>query len=122
MDLIIEGHPAELEWLRREIEAELGAEADVEAETASNPIELSEPLIISLIVALGGPVVVRKIADVLKRRYAHVEKMAEIEKELRLRELDNAHELTKLKLKQVNDDGEEHELTEAQFAASAGNP
>lgn len=122
MDLIIEGHPAELEWLRREIVAELGADADVESETAGNPIELSEPLIISLIVALGGPVVMRKIADVLKRRYEHLEAIAVIEKELRLKELENTHELTKLKLKQVDDNGDEHLLTEAQFAASAANP
>ena len=119
MDLIIEGNPAELEWLRREIEDELGAEADLEAQTSStDPDTLNEPLIIALIVALGGPVVVRKVADVLKRRYQHKETIAEIAKELRLGELQIESEL---RLKQVEADGRRRPLTEEELAALAGN-
>jgi hypothetical protein len=90
MDLIIEGDPAELEWLRRQIESDVGSEAEVEQIPDRTGEELREPLTVALIVALGGPKLIQAIADVLKRRYQHQEEIERIRAELRVAEL-SAH-------------------------------
>jgi hypothetical protein len=94
MDVVVEGHPAELEWLRREIERELGAEAQLEAIPSLDAEELREPLIIALIVSLGGPALVSGLVQVLKCRYAHKEEMERISAELRMAEMDHQYRLT----------------------------
>lgn len=87
MDLIIEGDPAELEWLRRQIESDIGPEAEVERVPDREGEELREPLTIALIISLGGPKLVEAVASVLKRRYQHQEEIERIRTELRLAEL-----------------------------------
>jgi hypothetical protein len=111
VDLIIEGHPAELEWLRRQIEAEVGRDAQLEAVPSQESDKLSEPIIISLIVALGGPVVVTSVAGIIKRRYQHKEEMRKLDVQLRESEMQHEFEMTELKLK-VRDGDQEREIVE----------
>ena len=116
MDLVVEGHPAELEWLRREIEKELGAEAQLEAIPSRDSEELREPFIIALIVSLGGPALVGGLVQVLKRRYAHKEEMERINTELRVAEMNHEYKLTELRLKVMKDDDHEEPISEAELA------
>ncbi|HEX7461827.1 MAG TPA: hypothetical protein VF317_06610 [Dermatophilaceae bacterium] len=118
MDLIIEGHPAELEWLRREIEQDCGDDAALEAVPAHDGEELREPLIIALVVSLGGPATVRSIAGVLKRRYQHVEEMRRIANEQRLTELQHEQKMTALRLRVADEEGE-RQTSEEELAAMA---
>jgi hypothetical protein len=119
MDLVIEGHPAELEWIRREVERELGARADLEAVPSRDAEELREPLIIGLIVSLGGPAIVTSLVSILKRRWENQEEMERIRNELRIAELDHDYRLTELKLRVVEDDDSEHVLDERDLVAMA---
>lgn len=112
MDLIIEGHPAELEWLRREIERELGAEAQLEAVPSQDSEELREPIIISLIVALGGPTVVKAIRDIIKRRYQHKDEVKRLDVQLRESEMKHEYEMTELRLRLAGEDGNERDINE----------
>jgi hypothetical protein len=118
MDLIIEGHPAELEWLRRQIEAECCDDAALEAVPEQGAEELREPLIIALIVSLGGPVLVKSIVDVLKRRYQHIEEMEEIARDLRLAELQHEQKMTELRMR-ISDGSGERETSESQLVDMA---
>ena len=87
-DLIIEGDPELLEELRREIEATLGAQAQLEPITSTAVGEFREPIIIGLIVALGGPAIITGIVDIVDRVLTHRERMAE----LRLKVLEDDEE------------------------------
>lgn len=78
-DLVIEGDAESLEWIRREIESRVGADADLEPGYAVSGGNFNEPMLISLIVALGGPAIVLAVRDVLARRYTHIERMRELE-------------------------------------------
>lgn len=115
MDLIIEGHPTELEWLRREIDRELGPDARLEAVPAQGADELSEPIIVSLIVALGGPVIVKSVRDIIKRRYEHKEEMRRLDVQLRESEMRHEYELTELRLRVVTDQGEDRVISEEEL-------
>jgi hypothetical protein len=84
LDLIIEGQPAELEWLRKEIDRDLGTEAQLEAVPSQDSEELNEPLLVAVIVALGGPAIVRSVKGVLERRYQHLEEIRRLDLLLRL--------------------------------------
>jgi hypothetical protein len=119
MDLIIEGHPTELEWLRREIDRELGADAQLEAVPAQGADELSEPIIISLIVALGGPVIVRSVRDIIKRRYQHKEEMHRLDVQLRESEMKHEYAMTELRLRVTTDGGADREITEDELEGLA---
>lgn len=120
MDLIIEGHPSELEWLRREIDRELGTDANLEAVPSQASDELREPIIISLIVSLGGPALVTGLVQILKRRYEHREAMRSMEVDLRRTELAHEYAMTELRLRVVDDDGKEREIPESELEALAG--
>lgn len=61
-DLIIRGEPGDLEELRRAIENEVGPDARLHPVTSAQAGELREPILIGLIVALGGPAVTYAIA------------------------------------------------------------
>jgi len=78
-DLIIEGSPETLEQLRRLLERELGTDAAVQPVTSSQSGQLREPVLIALIVALGGPVLAREVAATIRRFMEHRETMAEAE-------------------------------------------
>lgn len=119
MDLIIEGHPAELEWLRREIDAKLGADAQLEAVPSQDTDELREPLIISLIIALGGPAIVHAVRDVLKRRYQHREEMQRLDVQLRESEMKHDYEMTELRLRVTTADGKERKISEEELEGLA---
>ena len=112
MDLIIDGHPAELEWLRREIDRELGPDAQLEAVPSQDADELREPIIISIIVALGGPTVVTAIRDILKRRYEHKEELRRLDTDLRRSEMEHEYAITELRLRIKSQDGEERTVSE----------
>ncbi|GAA4605244.1 hypothetical protein BJY16_005312 [Actinoplanes octamycinicus] len=84
MDLIIEGNPATLEWLRRQIHENCADEVALEAVPAQDAGELREPVTVALIVSLAGPLLVRSVVDVLRKRHAHAGDIAEINGELRL--------------------------------------
>jgi len=119
MDLIIEGHPAELEWLRREIDAKVGADAQLEVVPSQDTDELREPIIISLIVALGGPAIVSAVRDVLKRRYQHKEEMKRLDVQLRNSEMKHNYDMTELRLRVTTDDGDEREISEEELQGLA---
>jgi hypothetical protein len=110
--LIIKGHPAELERLRQEIELEVGAEAQLEAVPAQDDENLSEPILIALIVALGGPTVTRAVRDILMRRYENKEKMLSINSQLRQVEMDHEYDMAELQLWVKDTDGEERQVSE----------
>ena len=101
MDLIIEGHPAELEWLRRQIDEQVGPEANLEAVPSQDSEHLSEPIIVTLIVTLA-PLVV----EIIKRRYEHKEEMRRLDVQLRESEMQHEYEMTELKLR-VAEEGKE---------------
>jgi hypothetical protein len=88
-DLIIEGSPEDLEALRELLEAEFGADAAVQPVTSAQSGELREPIITALIVGLGGPVLTKAVASVIRRYLQHRERMAEIGNERRAAELDH---------------------------------
>jgi hypothetical protein len=75
-DLLIEGSPEELEELRQELERELGRDAHVEPATKN--VEYSEPITIGLIVAFGGPKIVKEVVKVVKRYMEHRERIQEM--------------------------------------------
>ncbi|GAA1589188.1 hypothetical protein GCM10009789_48550 [Kribbella sancticallisti] len=77
-DLILEGDPELLEELRKQIEADLGAEARLEPVTSTAAGEFREPLLIGLILALGGPAVVKGIVAIVDRVLTNRERMAEL--------------------------------------------
>lgn len=80
-DLIIRWNPDDLEALRQDIEKEIGRAARLEAVTNAQAGELREPVLIALIVALGGPVITKAITDIIKRHMEHVERMSELANE-----------------------------------------
>lgn len=61
------------------LEDELGEQADVQPLSSTAPGELREPLLIALVVALGGPVIVKSVAAVVSRWMEHREKMKDKE-------------------------------------------
>jgi hypothetical protein len=99
VDLIIEGHPAELEWLQGEIEKQIGRDAHVEPVTEQDPDKLSEPITVAIIVALGGPKIVKAVRDVLKRRYQHIEEMKQLDVQLRESKMKHEFKMTELSLR-----------------------
>lgn len=115
MDLTIKGNPAELEWLRQEIERTLGSEAELEAVASQDTIELKEPLLIGLVVALGGPAIVEAIRDVLKRRYAHLAEMEALGVKLRESQMKHEYAMTELRLSVAGEDGEKREISEEEL-------
>ena len=96
-DLLIEGDPRELEAIRVEIERELGREAMLETVTSAQPGQMREPILVGVIVALGGPVIVRAVVEILRNRQIHAEEMGKqsltaeqmrLDHEARMREMD----------------------------------
>jgi hypothetical protein len=78
-DLLIEGTPEDLEQLRVEIEHELGRSAHVEPVTSLGTDEYREPITIGLIIAFGGPRIVKGVVRVVNRFMEHREQMAKLE-------------------------------------------
>lgn len=78
MDLLIEGDRKLLELLREDIEEEIGRRAKLEPRYEVRIGVFNEPVLIALIVALGGKEVTQAIRAILERRYAHLEKMSEL--------------------------------------------
>jgi len=112
MDLIIQGQPAELEWLRKEIDRELGPQAQLEAVPSQDSEEMNEPLLVALIVALGGPVIVESIKGILERRYQHLEEIRHLDLQQRESEMRHQYEMTELQLRLADGEGEERRITE----------
>jgi len=112
MDLIIEGQPAELEWLRKEIDRELGPQAQLEAVPSQDSEEMNEPLLVALIVALGGPVIVESIKEILERRYQHLEEIRRLDLQQRDSELRHQYAMTKLQLRLADGEGEGRRIEE----------
>ncbi len=78
-DLLIEGDPTELEAIRVAVERTLGREARMEPVTSTASGELREPILIGLIIALGGKEVVKGLVDILRNRATHEEVMKRLE-------------------------------------------
>lgn len=105
MELLIEGDPRTLQHLRREIDAEVGPEAQLEPAYDRTVGTLNEPILIALIVALGGKEIVLALRDILNRRYEHLERMKAIEKGV------------DLKLTLRDDDGADRSVTPDELTA-----
>jgi len=86
-ELEIEAPPEELEELRQLILAELGEKADLQEVTSARAGELREPVLVSLVVALGGPAVVTGVVAALKAWFKHREEMEKLKQPQKLEEL-----------------------------------
>jgi hypothetical protein len=73
--LRIEGAPEDLEEIRRQLFAELGDDLELDEMSSQGAGELREPVLIGLVVALGGPQVVKGVVKVLDRYMLHRERM-----------------------------------------------
>jgi len=105
-DLVVEGSPEDLEQLRELLEQEFGANAAVQPVTSSEAGQLREPILIALVIALGGPVITREIAKVIRRFMEHREAMKGLDQDLRRAEMD--HEF---RMALVGADDEERPVT-----------
>lgn len=76
-ELYIEGDHALLEMLYQDISSSIGEEVQMETVMDRSSGAYNEPVIIALILALGGPAVTAAIRDIIIRRYEHIEKMRE---------------------------------------------
>jgi len=75
MELQIEASSEDLSRLRQMLDEELGERADVQVLSSTAPGELREPLLIGLVVALGGPVIVKGVVTIVTRWMEHRERM-----------------------------------------------
>ncbi|AEV84987.1 hypothetical protein ACWT_3963 [Actinoplanes sp. SE50] len=75
MELLIEGDPQTLHILRREIDDRIGAAAELEPRYDRTVGTLNEPILIALIVALGGKEIILAVRDIINRRYEHLERI-----------------------------------------------
>lgn len=85
MEIRIEGDAELLKGLREEFFRELGDNAEVRDVTSVQPGELREVLLVSLVVALGGPVVVKGIVEIVKAYLAHRESMRKLDYDQQVR-------------------------------------
>lgn len=79
---------------------------------AQDDENLSEPFLIALIIALGGPAVTKSIRDILKRRYENQEETLRINTELRKSEMGHKYKMAELQLRVKSADGSEREISE----------
>jgi hypothetical protein len=110
---VIRADAADLEELRRLVEAEIGPEARLFPVTSAAGGELREPILIGLIVALGGPAITKAIAGVIKRYLEHKETMAKLDNERHAS--DNGF---RLRLALQNAAGDERPVTLPELAAA----
>lgn len=104
---MIEGETEQLEWLSNQIEKEI-VDANLERVTSQSADELREPLLIGVIVALGGPVVIKSIVRLIERCLDHRERMKELEIQERSVELEHSSRKAEFAFKYIyNDDSEE---------------
>jgi hypothetical protein len=89
LEVKVQATPEELEELRNFIFNEMGDSIDLQEIASAQPGELREPLLVAIIVALGGPAVVKGFVEVMNRWMEHREK---------IEELRSKHELLKLQL------------------------
>jgi hypothetical protein len=110
-DLLIEGgSPEELEELRQELERELGRDAHVEPATKN--VEYNEPITIGLIVAFGGPKVVKGVVKVVKGYMEHRERMQKMRSER-----EQAREENQLRF-MILEDGQRRQVTLTELESS----
>lgn len=98
IDLVIEGEAEALAWLSLEITKTL-TEADLETVTSQHSDELREPFIIALIVALGGPAMVKGVVKIVDRYFQHLEEMRKQDIALKQSQLDHIQRMSELKFK-----------------------
>src|SRR5262249_12009348 len=79
MELQIEASSEDLSALRRQLEEELGEQLDVQELSSTAPGELREPVLIGLVVAMGGAAVTRGVVSVVKAWMKHREVMKDKE-------------------------------------------
>jgi len=77
--LKIEAPPDDLEALRAMLRDELGDAVDVEEMGSQGIGELREPILIALVIALGGPKLTRAVAGVIDRWMTHRERLRELD-------------------------------------------
>jgi len=79
MELQIEAPAKELEDLRQLLLKDAGGGIDVQEISSAGAGELREPVLTSIIVALGGPAVVTAVVAIVKRWADHREAMRKAE-------------------------------------------
>jgi hypothetical protein len=77
---VLEGSPAALESLRRELVDAVGDSVRIELESRTTPGVLREPVLIALVLSFASTtgVAIRTVGKVIERRLAHVERMEEL--------------------------------------------
>ena len=70
----VEADPEALESLRAELLAQFGDELDMQEISSMAPGELREPILIGLVIALGGPKLVAGVVDAIDRWLRHRER------------------------------------------------
>jgi hypothetical protein len=78
-ELEIEAPPEQLEELRQQLIGELGSDLDIQEVSSIGAGELREPVLVAIIVALGGPAVVKGVVTVVERWMKHNEEMRKLE-------------------------------------------
>jgi hypothetical protein len=74
-EIRVQAAPDELEELRRMLIDDLGDDVELSEVASQGPGGLREPVLIGLVVALGGPRVVQAVVEVIDRWMAHRERM-----------------------------------------------
>ena len=68
MEIKIEGDTTLLNDLRKELSKKLGKDSEVRDVISTAPGELREPVLVSIVVALGGPAVVTGVVKIIQER------------------------------------------------------
>ena len=79
MELQIDAPPQDLEDLRQMLLKEGGGGIELQEISSAGVGELREPVLISIVVALGGPVVVKAVVDIVRKWAEHREAMRRLE-------------------------------------------
>jgi hypothetical protein len=79
MELHIDAPPQDLEDLRQMLLKEGGGRIEVQEISSAGAGELREPVLLSIIVGLGGPVVVTAVVEIIKKWAEHREAMRKLE-------------------------------------------
>lgn len=100
IEVKIEGPNTELEDLRKFLIDELGNDIELNEISSIKPGQLGEPILISLIVALGGPTIIYGFVSAYSRWLEHRETMKKLD-------IEHREKMARIKLKLLYEDRSE---------------